>query len=356
MDEAAFERQLQHLLSHSAEAISGWVLQMALNVDEATGYPVVVSLHKATDFRRSVVIAVLTLKTVEDIRLAMGTDDLPAAMHQLFHDDIRSVLRKVFGLLPGLATALGKMNGEPFEDPGHYDVLISLLTPSADPDQRKRTMALRHSTSVHSDLVTALARLDAAFVHPILVKLIDGEATADTANAILRYVETLSSTPITTDDLVNNSKTARSMNFPLWAAKLVARKADRLPAGPLEEHPAFQPMRNATQFASLGKQYQNCLSSHVMRAATGQAAFYLVKNNLDLIVELVQHRFAGKTLWALQGIHTVGNRRVPPRHRKDVEDLLRLRGITELASGHDPRLSSELISLLSADPTVDQFY
>ena len=35
MDEAAFERQLQHLLSHRAEALSGWVLQMALNVDEA---------------------------------------------------------------------------------------------------------------------------------------------------------------------------------------------------------------------------------------------------------------------------------------------------------------------------------
>lgn len=356
MDEAAFERQLQHLLSHSAEAISGWVLQMALNVDEATGYPVVVSLHKATDFRRSVVIAVLTQKAMDEIQLAMGASDHSTAMHQLFHEDIRSVLRKVFGLVPGLATALGKMNGEPFEDPGHYDVLINLLTPSADPEQRKRTMALRHSTSVHSDLVTALARLDAAFVHPILVKLIDGEATADTANAILRYVETLSSTPITTDDLVNNSKAARSMNFPLWTAKLVARKADRLPAGPLEDHPAFQPMRDATQFASLGKQYQNCLSSHVMRAATGQAAFYLVKDNPDLIVELVHHRFAGKTLWALQGIHTVGNRRVPPRHRKDVEDLLRLRGITELTSGYDPRLSPELISLLSTDPTVDQFY
>ena len=60
MDEAAFERQMQILLTHRAPPLSGWVLNMALKADEDTGYPVVVSLHKATDFRRSVVIAVLT--------------------------------------------------------------------------------------------------------------------------------------------------------------------------------------------------------------------------------------------------------------------------------------------------------
>ncbi len=353
MDETAFERQLQHLLSHSAEAISGWVLQMALNVDAATGYPVVVSLHKATDFRRSVVIAVLTQKTLEDIRLATGTDDLPAAMHQLFHDDIRSVLRKVFGLLPGLATALGKMNGEPFEDPGHYDVLINLLTPSADPEQRKRTMALRHSSSVHSDLVTALARLDATFLHPILVKLVDGEATADTANTILRLVQSMSTTPITTDDLIQLSKGARSMRFQLWAAKLMARKADMLPAGPLEDHRDFVPLRDATKFAEIGQKFRNCLSSHVLRAATGRAAFYLVKANPSLIVELVQYRVSGKSVWALQGIHGYDNRPVCQRHRRDIEDLLRIRGITELAPGYDARLSPELVSVLAVESAND---
>ncbi|MCA3774087.1 MAG: hypothetical protein IN818_03615, partial [Cutibacterium sp.] len=221
MDEAAFERQLQHLLSHRAEPLSGWVLQMALNLDAETCYPIVVSLHKATDFRRSVVIAVLTVKSLDEIQAALGAGDQRQSMHHLFHDDIRSVLRKVFGSMPGLATALGKMGGDPFEDPGHYDVLLTLLTPGAIEDQRQRALALRHSSTVNSDLVTALARLDRELVHPILAKLFDGEATADTANAILRYVERLSSTPITTDDLIQVSKGARSMRFQLWAAKLV---------------------------------------------------------------------------------------------------------------------------------------
>jgi hypothetical protein len=349
MDEAAFERQLQHLLSHSAEALSGWVLDMALRIDAKTGYPVVVSLHKATDFRRSVVIAALAVKTVGDIQSALGAADLPTAMHMLFHGEIRTVLRKVFGALQGLATALGKMGGEPFEDPGHYEVLIQLLSPCNDLEQRKRTLALRHATTVNSDLVTALARLDATLVHPILAPIFDGEANADTANAILRYVETLSSTPIITDDILQVSKGMRCIDFQRWAEKLMARKADVLPSGPLEDHLDFLPLNDATQFAALGKQYHNCLSSHVLRAATGRAAFYVFKPIPDLIVELVRHQFAGKTLWALQGIHAFANRRVAPRHRKDIEGLLRIRGITEFAPSYDKRLSPELISVLTAD-------
>jgi hypothetical protein len=164
MDEAAFERQLQHLLSHRAEPLSGWVLQMALNLDAETGYPIVVSLHKASDFRRSMIVAVLTVKSTAEIQAAFGAVDERQAMHQLFHDDIRSVLRKVFGSMPGLATALGKMGGDAFEDPGHYDVLLTLLTPGAIDDQRQRALALRHSSTVNSDLVTALARLDRELV------------------------------------------------------------------------------------------------------------------------------------------------------------------------------------------------
>lgn len=356
MDEAAFERQLQHMLSHRADPLSGWVLQMALNLDEATGFPIVVSLHKATDFRRSIVIAVLTIKSVDEIQLAMGASDAASAMQHLFHDDIRSVLRRVFGSLPGLATALGKMDGEPFEDPGYYEYLIQLLTPGHDPDHRKRTLALRHATTVNSDLVSALARLDGTLVHPIFAQIIDGEAAADTANAILRYVETLSSTPITTDDILQAAKAMRSIDFQRWAERLMVRKADTLPVGPLDDHADFVPMQDGTEFEALGKKYRNCLASHVLRAATGRAAFYLVKDIPDLIVELVRHQFAGKTLWALQGIHAYANRRVAPSHRKAIERLLRSRGITELAPGYDPRLSPELISLLSADPTVDQFY
>ena len=93
MDEAAFERQMQILLTHRAPPLSGWVLNMALKADGDTGFPVVVSLHKATDFRRSVVIAVLTCLSLEQIRTAFDTDDLSEAMHTLFHANIRSVLR-----------------------------------------------------------------------------------------------------------------------------------------------------------------------------------------------------------------------------------------------------------------------
>jgi hypothetical protein len=355
MDEAAFERQLQHLLSHRAEPLSGWVLQMALNLDAETGYPIVVSLHKATDFRRSVVIAVLTVKSLDEIQAALGAGDQRQSMHHLFHDDIRSALRKVFGSMPGLATALGKMGGDAFEDPGHYDVLLTLLTPGAIEDQRQRALALRHASSVNSDLVTALARLDRELVHPILAKLFDGEATADTANAILRYVQGMSSTPISTDDLIHVSKGARSMRFQPWAAKLMARKADMLPSGPLEDHLDFKQLNDATQFAEIGQRFRNCLSSHVLRAAMGRVAFYMVKANPDLIVELVRYHMNGKSVWALQGIHGYDNRPVSLRHRRDIVDLLRIRGITELAPGYDARLSPELISVLAADNT-DELY
>jgi hypothetical protein len=63
----------------------------------------------------------------------------------------------------------------------------------------------------------------------------------------------------------------------------------------------------------------------------------------------------GKPIWALQGIHGFDNRPVSLRHRRDIVDLLRIRGITELAPGYDARLSPELISVLAAD-NADELY
>jgi len=349
MDEDAFERELQQLLLSFAEPMSGWVLQMALNLDEATGYPVVVSLHKATDFRRSAVIAVLTTKSPEDIQSAFGAADQRQAMQQVFHDDIRSVLRKVFGFMPGLATALGKMDGNAFEEAAHYDLLLTLLTPGSMQDQRQRALALRHASSVNSDLVTALAQLDSQFVHPILAHLFAGQTFSNTANAILRYVQNLSSTPITTDDLIDVSKGARSMNLQRWADKLIKRKANRLPPGPLDDHPGFQPLNDATEFARIGREFRNCLDNHALRAAMGRAAFYIPKHSPGLIVELERHTYAGHDLWALKGIHARGNGCISTRERHDVEALLGQRGISPLEVGYAVGMTDKLAEVLLPD-------
>jgi len=348
MDETAFERQLQDMLAHRASPLSGWALQMALRFDAATGYPVVVSLHKATDARRAVVIAVLASKSADEVQLGFDARDAASAMHHLFHDNIRSVLRKMFGALTGLATALGKTAGEPFDDPGHYDVLLDLLRPSTDPAWRKRALALRHATTVTGGVVCALARLDAELVHPMLIDYFDGEACADTANAILRYVQALSSTPVTQEDILIISKGMKDMIFHEWAEKLLARKADRLPMGPLDDHPAFVALKDATAFSSLAKEYRNCLDTHVCRAAMGRAAFYTVTHLPYLIVEVVRYHHSKREIWALKGIHNRANRRVSLRDKQDIEGLLRLRGITELTASNDPRLSPELVSVLSS--------
>lgn len=356
MDEAAFERQLQFMLNHRAPPLSGWVLQMALQADEDTGYPVVVSLHKATDFRRAVVVAVLATLSVEGVRTAFGAENLVHAMHLLFHANIRTVLRDSFGAVPGLATVLGKTQGEPFEDPGHYDVMLTLLQPSADPYRRKRTLALRHADNITSGVVCALERLDGELVHPLLVRLFDGEASADTANAILRYAQTLSSTAVTLDDILVISKGLQSLIFREWAEKLFARKADRLPAGPLDDHSAFVALKDATSFMRIARDYRNCLDTHVLRAATGRSAFYIANQSPNLIVELRRHRYAGRDIWALHDVHAHCNRSVAPRDRKHVEDLLRVRGITELALGHDDRITAQLASVLSPDIGYDDNY
>jgi hypothetical protein len=256
------------------------------------------------------------------------------------------VLRKAFGQAPGLATALAKMDGEPFDDPGHYDVLLRLLQPSTDPDRRKRALALRHANTVTSGIVCALERLDAELVHPLLVDLFDTEGCADTANAILRYVQTLSSTPITQEDVLSISRGLKQLFFHEWAEKLIARKADYLPAGPLDEHPAFEPLKDATAFSRIGREYRNCLDTYVVRAATGRAAFYIPKQMPGLIVELFRHTYAGDDLWVLKGIHACGNGCVGKRDRKDVEALLRLRGITPLEMGHAAGITTELAAVL----------
>ncbi|MEI6551434.1 MAG: hypothetical protein WCO34_13695, partial [Betaproteobacteria bacterium] len=230
---------MQILLTHRAPPLSGWVLNMALKADDDTGYPVVVSLHKATDFRRSAVVAVLTSLSLEQIRMAFGAEDHQQAMHTLFHANIRAVLRKAFGSVLGLATALSKMDGEPFDDPTHYAVLLTLLRPSADPLSRKRAMTLRHAKNITSGTVCALEQVDAPLVHPLLVDLFDSEGSALTANSILRYVQTVSSTPITQDDVLAITKGMSTLIFNVWAEKLLARKADRLPAAPLDDHPDF---------------------------------------------------------------------------------------------------------------------
>jgi len=349
MDEAAFERQMQILLTHRAPPLSGWVLNMALKADVGTGYPVVVSLHKATDFRRSVVVAVLTCLSIEQICMAFDTDDHQEAMHALFHGNIRAVLRMAFGPVSGLATALGKMDGEPFDDPTHYAVLLNLLRPNADPLRRKRAMTLRHAKNITSGIVCALQQVDATLVHPLLVDLFDTEGSAYTANSILSYVQTVSSTPIMQDDVLAITKGMSTLIFNVWAEKLMARKADRLPPAPLDDHPAFVPLKDATEFARLANEYRNCLDTHVVRAATGRAAFYIPKQSPGLIVELLRHSFAGKDLWVLKGIHARGNARVGRRDRQDIEALLRLRGITPLDMGHAAGVSDKLAAVLSPD-------
>ena len=349
MDEAAFERQLQLMLAHTAPPLSGWVLNMALKADEETAYPVVVSLHRATNFRRSVVIAVLNCLSLEQIHMAFDADDHGEAMHTLFHANIRSVLRKAFGPVSGLATALAKMAGEPFDDPTHYAVLLNLLRPHADPLSRRRAMTLRHAKNITSGTVCALGQVDATLVHPLLVDLFDTEGSAYTANAILRYVQTVSSTPITQDDVLVITKGMHTLIFNVWAEKLMARKADRLPAAPLDDHPDFVALKDATQFARLANEYRNCLDTHVVRAATGRAAFYVPKLMSGLIVELMRHTYAGKDLWVLKGIHARGNARVGRRDREDIEALLRLRGITPLKMGHAAGVSDKLAAVLSAD-------
>lgn len=349
MDEAAFERQMQILLTHRAPPLSGWVLNMALKADEDTGYPVVVSLHKATDFRRSVVVAVLNCLSLEQIRMAFGAEHHRQAMRTVFHANIRSVLRKAFGPVSGLATALGKMDGEPFDDPTHYAVLLNLLRPSADPLSRKRALALRHAKNITSGIVCALEQVDATLVHPLLVDLFDTEGCAYTANSILHYVQTVSSTPITQDDVLVITKGMSTLIFNVWAEKLMARKADRLPAAPLDDHPDFVALKDATQFAHLANEYRNCLDTHVVRAATGRAAFYVPKQTPCLIVELLRHTYAGKDLWVLKGIHARGNGRVSRRVRQDIEALLRLRDITPLDMGHAAGLSDKLVKVLSMD-------
>lgn len=349
MDEAAFERQMQILLTHRAPPLSGWVLNMALKADEDTGYPVVVSLHKATDFRRSVVIAVLNCLSLEQILMAFGAEDHRQAMHALFHANIRAVLRKAFGPISGLATALAKMDGEPFDDPTHYAVLLNLLRPNADPLSRKRVMTLRHAKNITSGTVCALEQVDAPLVHPLLVDLFDTEGSAYTANSILRYVQTVSSTPITQDDVLAVTKGMMTLIFNVWAEKLMARKADRLPAAPLDDHPDFVALKDATEFARLANEYRNCLDTHVVRAATGRAAFYIPKLMSGLIVELLRHTYAGKDLWVLKGIHARGNARVGRRDRQDIEALLRLSGITPLDMGHAVGITDKLAAVLSPD-------
>ena len=349
MDEAAFERQLQLMLAHTAPPLSGWVLNMALKADEETDYPVVVSLHRATNFRRSAVIAVLASLSLEEICAAFGADNLKDAMHELFHANIRSVLRRAFGGLAGLATALGKMDGEPFDDASDYTVLLTLLRPNADPLCRKRAMALRYATTVNSGIVRALEQLDAKLLHPLLINLFDSEGCAVTANEILRYVQTVSSTPITQDDVLVITKGMSTLIFNVWAEKLMARKADRLPAAPLDDHPDFVALKDATQFARLANEYRNCLDTHVVRAATGRAAFYIPKLMSGLIVELLRHTYAGKDLWVLKGIHARGNARVGRRERQDIEALLRLRGITPLDMGHAAGVTDRLAAVLSPD-------
>jgi hypothetical protein len=349
MDQAAFERQLQLMLAHTAPPLSGWVLNMALKADEETGFPVVVSLHRATNFRRSAVICVLACMSLEAIRAAFGVDDLKDAMRELFHANIRSGLRRAFGGLKGLATALGKMDGEPFDDASDYTLLLTLLRPSADLLSRKRAMTLRYATTINSGIVRALEQLDATLVHPLLVDLFDTEGSAYTANSILRYVQTVSSTRITQDDVLVITKGMSTLIFNVWAEKLLARKADRLPAAPLDDHPDFVALKDATAFERLANEYRNCLDTHVVRAATGRAAFYIPKLMSGLIVELLRHSYAGKDLWVLKGIHARGNARVGRRDRQDIEAQLRLRGITPLEMGHAVGVSDKLAAVLSMD-------
>jgi hypothetical protein len=114
-------------------------------------------------------------------------------------------------------------------------------------------------------------------------------------------------------------------------------------------HPDFVALTDATQFARLANEYRNCLETHVVRAATGRAAFYIPKLMSGLIVELLRHTYAGKDLWVLKGIHSRGNARVGRRERQDIEALLRLRGITPLDMGHVAGLPDKLAAVLSPD-------
>jgi hypothetical protein len=59
----------------------------------------------------------------------------------LFKGNINSVVHKAFGAVSSLATVLANMDGELFDDPRLYGVLLKLLPHPAKLDNRKGAMA-----------------------------------------------------------------------------------------------------------------------------------------------------------------------------------------------------------------------
>ena len=74
-------------------------------------------------------------------------------------------------------------------------------------------MTLRHAKNITSGIVCALEQVDETLVHPLLVDLFDTEGSAYTANEILRYVQTVSSTPIKQDDVLVITKGMGALIF-----------------------------------------------------------------------------------------------------------------------------------------------
>jgi len=90
--------------------------------------------------------------------------------------------------------------------------------------------------------------------------------TADSTNAIVRFVPSISSSAIITDDLIQDSMGARSRSFQLWASKLMAGKPDVLAPGPLEDHPELSAKM---KWRKLNGQSRPPRSSKGLNSATG---------------------------------------------------------------------------------------
>lgn len=256
----------------------------------------------------------------------------------------RKVAQAVFGEIPsGLLGMLSQLGDSPLPQQRYYHLIFELVS---DPKQRERVSALRKITGRISPSHIEIARhLDPVLVHEKILNRISLTQIED-VNATLALIRiTVSSA---TDAALRQSiermapKTSLGEFFGRWIKKMDQPTA--VPEIPNDD-PDFVVLTTGEAMKSLGRQYQNCLSTKTPLVATGKHAYLEWRHSPGAIAEL--HRLSDGQ-FVLGDVHVILNQRPDPALIAAIRSKLRSIGIPALETVENQIRACGVLRLLGA--------
>lgn len=181
-----------------------------------------------------------------------------------------------------LVGCLARIGHKALNDPTLYADLIGICRD----DPRRAGIFAMGGGRITEDAITTLLVADPIMLDPAIIAKIDTAADAKALSACVNVIRRTCSG--VTDDMIRQSLADIDGELVIdrWCDRFLLRHLDKLAApGPFAENNTdFETLTTGRQIASTGRQFRNCVATHIRLVAAGRAV-YCTARQRRIIVE-----------------------------------------------------------------------